>query len=104
MLRSGVDFRARRRDNTKTEHSADTPELGATRHPSVGGVPRDSDLWRLARAVVDYYGLSEHDEQWLRLIFVHVRDGGIVVQHAGSLVLTWPDTGVSRKCPIPPEV
>ena len=33
----------------------------------------------------------------LRVVLEHVRDGGIVIQHAGHIVLTWPDGGASRR-------
>lgn len=93
-VRSALDSRAM---YAVTEHRADTPTEGATRHPS-GGVPRSGPIsTRDADVLLEYLANSAGPGLFLRLIIEHVADGGIIIEHAGGLVLTWPDGGASRR-------
>lgn len=92
-----LDFRCTRSHAATTEHSNQTPGEAA-RHPS-GGLLReyhglDADLYD---ALLEQVQLAEVPRELLRLVIEHVQDGGIIIQYAGSLVLTWPDGGVSRR-------
>lgn len=86
-----------RREKATTEHSADTPDPDSHRLP-VGGVSR---YGAVVAALVEQLRDDDLDvyesRELLRVVFDHVRDGGIVIQHCGSLVLTWPDGGASRR-------
>lgn len=82
--------------NANTEHSADSPELGVHRHPA-GGVPRYNDPSALVADLQRLVCEGEDEGRLLQMVLEHVSSGGIVIRHAGSLVLTWPDGGVSRR-------
>lgn len=80
-----------------TEHCADTPGASVHRHPS-GGVPRHDYIdTACADALLEYLAESAGPRLLLQLVLDHIADGGIIIEHDGGLVLTWPDGGASRR-------
>lgn len=98
MLRCcGLDFSADRRDNAKTEHSADIPDRGRTARPSAGDVSRYDALDDAVGLLADILCETDFERALLRDVLDHIAEGGIVISHGGDLVFTWTDGGVSRR-------
>lgn len=92
-----VDSGRHWRDNAEATHCADTPDRQPARHP-VGGVPRDDPrLAEWADALELERERVHESRHLLQMVSDHVADGGIVIWHDGSVVLTWPDGGISRR-------
>lgn len=85
------------RDNATTQHGEDTPGLGHHHRPELGGVPRDPITVECADELLEYLAESAGPRLLLQCVLQHVADGGIIIEHDGGLVLTWPDGGASRR-------
>ena len=82
--------------NSDTQHSDDSPGRDLSRRHPAGGVPRDEYVEDIIERLLVELGVDEDARGLLQVVIQHVGAGGIVIRHAGQLVLTWPGSGMSR--------
>lgn len=95
--RCRLDFWLSERDNATTRRSEHCPDLGPTRRPGRGSAAYDDDVAELVDILSGLCSASEDERRLLQVVLEHLSAGGIAIRHAGDVVLTWPDGGVSRR-------